>query len=337
MNFAQSCTFLITTSFSLLPLHADSPLDTIDDVTIPTMQFRMSGHKQGVRSVAFSADGKLLGAACHDGFVRVWRTRDWLPVLRKRLDAIDVAFSPDGRSMGVISTFENFFERQECRIDVFSLPDGKQKCSIDSKLGTVTFRKLLFSPDSQVLAVLTERHGVVLRDAESGKLRVQLDKAKGFYRDFCFSPVNNQIGFSCGNWLYVWDWMLDKQVERYKFVSMNLSRILFSADGKLLLGVNDNNALRVLDTRTNEICLDLPRQFRRGPVSFNGDGTGIVEFGPRVVNEWRFGESRLRKITGKRLRAGEHFQPTARPACLSPDGRLLVVPHKAEVWNILGL
>ena len=66
----------------------------------------LHGHMDGVASVTFGRDGRLLASASHDRTVRVWdaMTGHEMAILRGHIGAVvSVAFSPDGRRLASAS------------------------------------------------------------------------------------------------------------------------------------------------------------------------------------------------------------------------------------------
>jgi WD40 repeat protein len=79
------------------------------DVATGEEMARLEGHKDQVRSLAISPDGKTLASACTNGTIKLW----------------DLATTQEQFTLGVLST-----ERQWCV--VFS-PDGKTLASASDK------------------------------------------------------------------------------------------------------------------------------------------------------------------------------------------------------------
>jgi WD40 repeat protein len=68
-------------------------IDLVAGKTIGTL----SGHKQGIGSVAFSADGKTLASTSNDGMVKLWSLATQQEILSLPAQAHSVVFSPRGQ------------------------------------------------------------------------------------------------------------------------------------------------------------------------------------------------------------------------------------------------
>ena len=77
-------------------VHDAHELETVSQI-IPT-QF-------AVRSVAFSLNGELLAASTYDDLVQVWQTADWTIIGTFEQEASQLRFSPDNKTLAVISSF----------------------------------------------------------------------------------------------------------------------------------------------------------------------------------------------------------------------------------------
>jgi WD40 repeat protein/serine/threonine protein kinase len=112
---------------------------------------RLSGHTATIRSLAFSADGKLLVSGSGDRTIRVWSTDGALlaTFTGPLADVTEVGISPDGRAIvGLDDRGQAHLIHVPTMIATFELP-----------LAAERLRGLAIAPDSRRLAVIRELHG----------------------------------------------------------------------------------------------------------------------------------------------------------------------------------
>jgi WD40 repeat protein len=155
---------------------------------------RLDGHRKGVTSVSFSADGRRLASSSFDKTVRVWDV-DAGKQLGAPLDQGEevsaVAFSPDGRHLAAVP-----WDR---RVVIWELsPDGsaapRQQHSLRGHVGVTV--AAAYSPDGRRLAstgmgMFTGE--VRVWDAATGQELLSLHGHTGSVRAVLFSPDGNTL------------------------------------------------------------------------------------------------------------------------------------------------
>jgi WD40 repeat protein len=84
----------------LLATGSDDSTIVVWDIAAEAPVFRLTGHSQGVTSLAFSPDDNLLASGSWDGLVKLWNMEsgeEKLALYGQGGEVRDVAFSPDGR------------------------------------------------------------------------------------------------------------------------------------------------------------------------------------------------------------------------------------------------
>jgi WD40 repeat protein len=104
----------------------------------------LTGASHMVRDLAFSADGRLLGAALWDGAVKVWdlKTQKLLHTFRHPDRAVCVAFHPNGRQLASGSC--------DNTAKVWDLETGQEVETLHGHIGNVM--AVGYSPDGKLLA-----------------------------------------------------------------------------------------------------------------------------------------------------------------------------------------
>ncbi|WP_330186155.1 Hsp70 family protein [Dactylosporangium sp. AC04546] len=193
----------------------DAPV-RIWDATNGTLLATLANRSDGIQSMAFSGDGKVLVSAAAGGVVKIWdvparkavATLDnaWFPVwisadgstVANRRPSSEGGFElrgvPDGRlltSVGNAGTFAGFSPDSKTyatnsagTVQLYDLATRKMRAAL-----TVPIQgDVVFGPDGKLIAAVDKDGVPALFDAASGQGLMELSGPSGTYTDLVFSP-----------------------------------------------------------------------------------------------------------------------------------------------------
>jgi WD40 repeat protein len=266
-------------------------------------------------SVAFSPDGRLVAAACVKS-VFVWEVATGKPV-RIFTDAKDevlrLAFSPDSRHLAASGS--------ESLLRVWDLATGQAR-TIPSKGGKV--RGLAFSRDgSRLVWAETGAREVVIADAATGteRRRWTVGPLPGTLEAVALSDDGRRIatGGRKGMPFVVWDADTGREVLTLSR-SVEVHRMAFSPDGRLLAAAQTDQLVHLWDTTTGQARAIRGHTADVHSVAFDADGSRLLSSSAdRTLKIWN-----PREVQD--VRPGLHKPlPLLRCMAVSPDGERLAL------------
>ena len=208
---------------------------------------RFVAHKKGVRSLAFTPDGKTLASASDDATVKLWDAGTW----RQRPDVLSAAepvffatFSPDGKTLA-IATGDTSQARTR-RVVLYDYDAGSVKERIKLAAGqSGPAWSLAFSPDGKTLASSSFDPMVKLWDPSSGGELGSLPLAKGFWaRGLAFTPDGKTLaaGMIDGS-IALWEVDSGRKIATFRGHDQHLFTVAISPDGKILASASKDGTV----------------------------------------------------------------------------------------------
>jgi WD40 repeat protein len=241
----------------------------------------VDAHKDGVRCVAFTSDGKTLASAGFDGTIRIWDLRagrDNPP--RRELTGHKgqiavLLFTPDGSlfaagESGAVYSWDAGHDNEPKRLDgcadwvthLSLTPDGMALATSGNdwtvRVWDLATRKELrsvagrtsacFSPDGKLLATAARTHAIELLDATTLEFRRRLDGHTDTPDGLSFS-ADGRLLASCGKdgGLRVWDASRGHLLAVPRGHKGRAWSVALSSDGKTLAAGDEDGKLLLWD------------------------------------------------------------------------------------------
>jgi WD40 repeat protein len=276
--------------------------------------------KDGVQSLTYSHDGRLLAACCRDGTSRVWDAKTGKEIYKYKGPEgriLSVAFAPDDRALAVVGDAKSESTNPEGR--VIRVWDLAEPASAGRVYPAPGFGSVSFSPDGKTLAGIRCDNCARLIDRATGKDLYNITGHLGAVTAIAYAPDGKMVA-SAGidHSVRLWDAGTGRQVRVLEGHSDLVFGIAFSPDGRWLASGGRDGALVLWETATGQISHRDEGLGRVLAVAFAPDGKSFASGtadGP--VRMWNV-------PTGKPAGVVEDsYGAMVAALAFSPDGRLL--------------
>ena len=290
-----------------------------------------------VRRVAFSSDGKILGAyGLGDNTIQLWEVQTGKPhgqPLSGHTGSVEgLAFSPDGKTVAAGGLEDN-------TIWLWDIETGQRRGQPLSDRAGV--REIAFSPDGKILASVSTAGTIQLWDIETGQQRGQplISHRRGRVHSVAFSPDGKTLASGCEDGAVIL-WDILGRGSLGESLPLHIDRkVAFSPDGKTLASASCSNKEDSRCTQGEIHLWDITTgQPRGGPLTgpidevrslaFSPDGKTLASCTCRKTGASHYcteGEIHLWDVRAQQPRGGPLTGPTDEVLSLafSPDGKTL--------------
>ena len=280
----------------------------------------------GVRSVAFSQDGKLLAISDDNGLISLWDTssrREILTCKGHTSRVYSVAFSPQHNIIASGSLDQT--------VRLWNINSGE--CLNIFKGHTDDVNSIAFSPDGKILVSGSTDKTIRLWDVNSGECIHILEKHTDWVDSVAFSPQHNIIASgSADKTVRLWNIQSGECLHIFEGHTNPVRSVTFSPDGRTLASGSTDQTMRLWDINSGE-CLHIFEEFTDwvNSVAFSPQGSIIASGrGDQKVRLWNINN-------GECLQTFEGHTNWISSVAFSPDGKTLAsgsADQTVKLWNI---
>jgi len=294
---------------------------------------RMSGHRDWVLSIVYSADGSRIVSSSRDGIVRVWNAEtgeqvsmieamegDWR---EKKVPPgfLSVAISPDGARVLSAGMIE---------VRVWDVATGLQLVALPVEQPRI----VAYNPNGSVILTASEgpsaRTTLHLWNASSFQLFLEIEEAPPGLECIAFSPDGVRVAAGFGdNSVRIWNAETGQATGKLLGHDMAVLSVTFSPDGTRIATGSSDSTVRIWDAGTCEMLMTLRAESLGRALGFTPDGSRLTAYGPwdRISRYWE--AAPIAVEPGARRQFAQVFAEARANVDVLPDDSVLaeVVEH----------
>ena len=292
---------------------------------------RLEGHKNWIRSVVFSPDGKTIASASSDNTIKLW-TMDGkeLVTLKGHISGVkSVMFSPNGKTIVSGSDDGTIKLWKLDGIEIFTV---KHSNWIMRNLAEKNYgvRSVAFSPDGKTIVSGSEDQTIKLWNLE-GKQLLYITGHTGLIRSIAFSPDGKTIASgSADSTIKLWNLQGD-ELQTIKGNEYGFSSVVFSPTGKIFAAASPiKDIIKIWNLEGKELADLKGHSGGVLSIAFSPDGKIIASGGlDKTIKLWNLKGEELQTLKGHN---GEVWS-----VVFSPDSKTIASgssDNSIKLWDL---
>ena len=308
-----------------IPAKVKSETVTTLQQVITTIQERdrLNNHTDGIVSLDYSPDGKLIASASLDKTVKLWTKQGLLlKTLRGHKEAVySVSFSPDSKILAAAGVDKT--------IKLWNVSDGRLLKTISGHNQTVN--SISFSPDGKIIASGSADQTIKLWNVSDGRLLKTLSGHNAGVISIIFSPNGNTIASASEDkTIKLWEVSDGKLLKTLSGHTNWVNSVTFSPDGKLIASGSADKTIKIWNSSDGKLIKT---------ILAHNDSVWSVRFSPdskTIISASRDNTIKLWNLNGVELETFKGHKKGVYSVIFSPDGKNIAsasLDNTVKIWQ----